>query len=151
MEVQTAMTAVALVLALAGAACAYPPLTVAPILTGECRTYDVHGLKIISPIVAEKADPHGDRWTFHFQAVNNSGFPLSIITANLDLYVDGKYSGETMARAQRADGSPQDDGHVYAQGATLYMYGLVMGLADGQKPELRVRDVFSVAHEGKCE
>ncbi|HEX2714809.1 MAG TPA: hypothetical protein VHM88_21695 [Candidatus Acidoferrales bacterium] len=143
------MAAVPLVLALAGAAGAYPPLTVAPILTGECKTYDVHGLKIISPVVAEKADPH--EWAFHFRALNNSGFPLTVITADVDLYVDGKYSGRTMARAEREDGSPQDYGHVYAQGETLYMHGLVMGLADGQKPDLQVRDVFSVAHEGKCE
>ena len=145
------MAAVPLVLALAGAAWAYPPLTVTPILTGECRTYDVHGLKILSSVVAEKADPHGDRWAFHFRVANNSDFPLRVITADVDLYVGGKYMGETMARDERADGSPQDYNHIYARGETLYMYGLVMGLADGQTPDLRVRDVFSVAREGKCE
>ncbi len=135
----------------AGTAWAYPPLSVAPILTGECRTYDIHGLKIASPVVAEKVDRHGSTWAFHFRVVNNSGYPLSVITADVDLYVDGKYFGRTMARAERADGSPQDYDYVYAPEETLYMYGLVMGLPDGQKPDLRVRDVFSVAHEGKCE
>ena len=145
------MAAIPLVSLLAGAAWAYPPLTVATILTGECRTYDVHGLKIISPVVAKKVERDGSRWTFHFQAVNNSDFPLRVITADVDLYVDGKYYGRTMARDEHADGSPQDYNHVYALGETLYLYGLVMDLANGQTPELRVRDVFSVAREGKCE
>ena len=144
------MITLLLVLA-AEATWAYPPLTVAPILTGECRTYDIHGLKIISPVVAEKVDPHGFKWAFRFLAVNNSGYPLTVITADVEWYVDGKYYGATMARAERADGSPQDYDHVYALDETLYMYGLVMGLTAGQKPDLRVRDVFSVAHQGKCE
>lgn len=145
------MAAVPLVLALAGAAWAYPPLTVTPILTGECRTFDVHGLKIVSPVVAEKVEPDGSRWAFHFRVVNNSDFPLRVITADVDLYVDGKSFGETMARDERADGSPQEYNHMYAHGEILYMYGLVMSLANGQTPDLRVRDVFSVAREGKCE